>query len=990
MKRLIILFLCLMLPLSALADGSMNSGPAANAVADVTDHMVYESAQEAGNVVNADESDMSGLEQSSDDYSSPLDVVLVLDCSGSMERANAVNNKSLLSYAQDAAIAFCKTLFSINPKSRVSVVSYESDVHTVSDMQGIDAQDKLSADIRSITLGGQTNTGGGFAHAAQVLDQQAQQDRQRVILLLSDGQANVGEGDPVQYAVQQGTLAAQDSLVYTIGLVGGMSEAERAYTRSTLAAGYETRYFEVDFQEVSDITTTLASAFMSIAVSGSASSDDSVCYCLWVDGSMDVRVENEYGEYLSSALWDYKDTASFGSFYILGDSMDEKMVILREGSYRITLHGVTTATGHYVLKALRGASVTETVLADRWIQTHPAMCQTILLNRDGCQIIDESYDPLDIYAIDPFTGERTRGLEVLAAGRMTSDAAVRGMPLKEGEQIGKLKSGAFVSVLAIDSQAEYYFIAFADENDRASRGWVHQSYLSVDGYVPEMIWLSVDGRVSADTAAYRCPSSASPSAGEIAAFGEILIRHAERDTMDREWVYVQPAGRNCYVYIPSDCIEGWTPQTATGFRLGYATAQYAWRTTLGDGFTEVMWSAPQKGGSGVVLSGRTTSNRAPFDKNRGGRDAFALTMDSDGAVETAVTAGGSALDSYHCIVPAQTGYYISGVTRSNNGDFADTWDASSHTGSAKKTMDRSNALIGHLNDDFSIDWIKSFGSGDASYGFDMVVELADGNIAGVGWMTASKRGTISGHGKLDFYVVKLTPQGEVLKMACYGGGANDMHDSSVATPDGGLIMVGMNRNRGDADGWILVLDSDLNVKNQCTYGGSGEDIFDNIRMLSDGTYLVTGFTDSPSGNGVGIPKGGTDFWAMNIDSMGRSIWVKRYGGSGDEELCGTTVFDDGTCLLVGSTTSADGDVVGNDPRSKDAWAICIDESGRMLWQYASGMSGNDSFNTATVDPADGGYVLSGLCNNTNDDNAKALVVKLQPIAGGSGGRREAR
>lgn len=981
MKRLIVLFLCLMLPLSASAEGWMSFGSDENAVEDATDHAVYEAADEVGDVVNTGESEEPDRQQLIQYSVMPIEVVLVLDCSGSMDRANTVNNKSLLSYAQDAAIAFCRTLFAINPASRVSVVSYESDVQTVIDMQSIGAQNELSAAIRGITLGGQTNTGGGFAHASQVLAQQAREDRQRVILLLSDGQANVGEGDPVQYAAQQGALAAQDSLVYTIGLVGGMSESEREYTRSTLAAGYETRYFEVDFKEVSDITTALASAFMSIAVSGSAGSDDSVCYSLWVDGSMDVRVEDEYGEYLSSALWDYNDTASFGSFYILGDSMDEKMVILREGNYRITLHGATTATGCYVLKELRGATVTETVLADRQIQAHPAMCQTILLTRDGLQTIDESYDPLDIYAIDPFTGERTRGLEIPAAGRMTDDAAVRGMPHKEGEQTGKLKSGAFVRVLAVDSQAGYYFITYGDENDRASRGWVHQSYLSVDGYVPEMIWLSVDAKVNADTDAHRCPSSVSPSAGDIAAAGEIVIRHAERDTMGREWVYVQPAGRNCYVYIPADCVEGWTPQTAEGFRLGYATAQYTWRTTLGsDGFTEVMWSAPAKDGNGVVLSGRTTSKRAPFERNRGGRDAFALAMDSEGTVSMAVTAGGSALDSYHCIVPAQTGYYVSGVTRSNNGDFADTWDASSHTGSAKKTMDRSNALIGHLNDDFTIDWIKSFGSGDASYGFDMVVELADGNIAGVGWMTASKRGTISGHGKLDFYVVKLTPQGEVLKTACFGGGANDMHDSSVATPDGGLIMVGMNRNRGDADGWILVLDSNLNVKNQCTYGGSGEDIFDNIRMLSDGTYLVTGFTDSPSGNGVGVPKGGTDFWAMNIDSMGRSIWVKRYGGSGDEELCGTTVLDDGTCLLVGSTTSSDGDIMGNDSGSKDAWAICIDESGRMLWQYASGLSGNDSFNTATVDPSDGGYILGGLCNNTNDDNAKALIVKLQAIS----------
>lgn len=117
-----------------------------------------------------------------------------------------------------------------------------------------------------------------------------------------------------------------------------------------------------------------------------------------------------------------------------------------------------------------------------------------------------------------------------------------------------------------------------------------------------------------------------------------------------------------------------------------------------------------------------------------------------------------------------------------------------------------------------------------------------------------------------------------------------------------------------------------------------------------------------------------------LDSNLNIVNQCSYGGSGDEELCGTTVLDDGTCLLVGYTRSKDGDVMGADARAKDAWAICIDEAGRLLWQYATGLNGNDYFNTATIDPLDGGYVLAGTCENTNDSNAKGLVVKLQPIS----------
>lgn len=964
-KRILCLLLCMLIVPAC--------SPAESAAGEGAFDLVYDAAESAGQVVNGDAPDAARQ-----DALVPVEAVLVLDASGSMDRRNPVNNKALLSYAQDAAIAFSRTLYAVNPGSRVAVVCYADGAQIVSDFVDVNEQNRLYAAIRGITLGIRTNTGEGIAQAISMLDGQSAPDGQRMVLLLSDGLANEGVGDPIQYAVEQGYAAAQRGLVYTIGLVGGMDNASREITRQTLAAGYETHYFEVDFDDVADITAHLASTFMTIAMSGSMRTPDAAFYRLWVDGGMDLYIENDQGEYLSSAAWKSRDTASFGSLWILGDDMDEKLVLLREGNYRIALHGSTTGRGAYALTELRGLTARERELIRQDVQTHPAMCHTLRLIDGVLTFVDESYNPLDIYAIDPFTGERTRGLEIPAPGRVVKETTARAYPDREGVKIGELGKNTSVGVLAHDSASGYDLIVFPDEDGQACRGWVPEAAVSTDGYVPEMVWLDMEAELAADTVARRPPYALAPEAGSWAAGQPVTVRHAERDIWDNEWLYVQPAGELNLVYVPASSVKDWQVQTAGRYRLGYASAQYAWRTTFGGGYTEVMWAIPQKDGSGVILSGRTTSGKKPFGQNRGERDAFIAALDNRGAVEQAITAGGSGVDSYHCILASEDGYYVSGITRSNNGDFAGAWDASSTTGKTGKTAKRSNALIARLNEDFSIRWVKSFGSGDASYGFDMVIQLADGNIAGVGWMTSSSRGTMRGSGKQDFYVVKLSPDGEILNTACFGCGENDVPDSAVATPDGGLIMTGCTRGGGTADGLILVLDSRLNLVNQCVYGGSGEDIFDNVRALDDGTYLVTGFTDSPSGNGVGNSKGGMDFWAMNIDSLGRSVWARRYGGSGDEELCGTTILGDGTSLLLGYTTSDDGFVSGATGNSKDAWAVCIDKNGRALWQYASGLTGDDSFNTATVDPWDGSYVLAGLCNNKSSDSARALVVKLLP------------
>lgn len=93
-----------------------------DAVQSVTDTTVFDAADQAGTVVNASRPDDS-TQQDRIDYSfTPLDVVLIIEASGSMDRSDGQSWATLLDYAEISANAFANTLFSINPDSRIGIV----------------------------------------------------------------------------------------------------------------------------------------------------------------------------------------------------------------------------------------------------------------------------------------------------------------------------------------------------------------------------------------------------------------------------------------------------------------------------------------------------------------------------------------------------------------------------------------------------------------------------------------------------------------------------------------------------------------------------------------------------------------------------------------------------------------------------------------------------------------------------------------------------
>jgi len=99
-------------------------------------------------------------------------------------------------------------------------------------------------------------------------------------------------------------------------------------------------------------------------------------------------------------------------------------------------------------------------------------------------------------------------------------------------------------------------------------------------------------------------------------------------------------------------------------------------------------------------------------------------------------------------------------------------------------------------------------------------------------------------------------------------------------------------------GITLLLFSTLNVRSQPpiqwkkTYGGTATEECHFIGQVSDGGYIMVGKTSSNDGD-ISINLGLDDYWIVKIDSLGNIEWEKTYGGSWDDAAYSAHLTTDG-------------------------------------------------------------------------------------------------
>ena len=283
-------------------------------------------------------------------------------------------------------------------------------------------------------------------------------------------------------------------------------------------------------------------------------------------------------------------------------------------------------------------------------------------------------------------------------------------------------------------------------------------------------------------------------------------------------------------------------------------------------------------------------------------------------------------------------------------------------------LGNADGVVLKMSSSGEVEWLKHYG-GSQDDSLEDVAALSDGSFIVAGKSQSDDGDLAINHGSYDFWILKLTAEGDILWSLSFGGSNDDMAKAVTITQDGGIAVIGKSQsgdgdvsvNYGWHDIWILKLSADGVLEWEKTLGGSSYDDPSDVLELADGGFMVLAGTESSdfdvSTNYSGQSGDGEDCWVVKLDESGQIVWEKSFGGSGEDSPDELIQSDDGNYLICGRTSSQDFDIAEANG-SNDGWILKIDDQAQLIWSKAFGGSETDWIRAIEKAP-EGGYFFTG-------------------------------
>jgi hypothetical protein len=315
---------------------------------------------------------------------------------------------------------------------------------------------------------------------------------------------------------------------------------------------------------------------------------------------------------------------------------------------------------------------------------------------------------------------------------------------------------------------------------------------------------------------------------------------------------------------------------------------------------------------GYAILGSSFSNDEDVSGNHGQNDYWLAKLDASGNISWQKSFGYQGADyGISVIQTSDAGYLLTGVldVTASNGEGNTSKQSSKHAGGDYWAL--------KLDASGTIEWSKYFGGllTDTPEG---VVETEDNGFIIAGGSDSMDTDISNNKGSYDFWVIKISAIGELVWEKSFGGEEIDEAWSLVKTGDGNFIVVGNTRsnnvdvsnNIGASDLWLIKISPNGELLWEKTLGGTSFDVARDISATQDGGFLLAGSSRS-SDVDVSENKGQNDAWAVKIDSNGAIEWEAAVGGTNIDFAYGIVELNNKKVVVIGDTTSNDEDIIEN-------------------------------------------------------------------------------
>lgn len=433
-------------------------------------------------------------------------------------------------------------------------------------------------------------------------------------------------------------------------------------------------------------------------------------------------------------------------------------------------------------------------------------------------------------------------------------------------------------------------------------------------------------------------------------------------------------------------LTGITPSYALNYWVFKLDANHnvQWAKTYGGSKSDVPYSVCQTADGGYIIAGSSASNDGDVTGHHGSSeelDIWVIKLDVNGNLTWQKSLGGSLSESASMVQQLADGnYIIAGYAESTDGDVTgNPWGSNASFWVVK--LSSSGSLISQ----------KVYGGSSADEATS-IQQTKNGQFIIAGYSKSTNGDVTDHHGTTstsDTWVIKTDAAGNLLWQTSLGGIEDDVACDVRQAKGGGFIVAGYSYspqggNHGEAD-YSLWKISDAGVLIwQKLYGGSKNDFAYDVELLKDGSFILSGSSFSIDGDitdHYGTNTYENDFWIVKTNSSGNITWKKSFGGNVKDQAVAAQVLTDGTIYVLGNSTSADGDAVGNHSTSYgdllllQLGAIPINTIGETILSKNAPCWGEsltvDFTATGTFQP---GNVFTAQVSKTNKDLIEMITI----------------